>query len=329
MRTSRNHLSRLGAFVLAAIVILIASLFLIGRNQHLIGSHLALRARFGNVAGLRVGNNVRYSGIEIGTVNSLRIIDDTTVEVSLSVKGDMSDVIRRNAVASLGADGLMGNKVVNIAPGHGTAELVQDGDLLASRGSVEIEDVLRTLSGSSQNIRYITEGLRTTVDRINRSEGLWKLLQDTVLGQNLRRASNDLASTTGNARALTADVRSIVEEVRSGRGPLGTLLKDSSLSKDIQGTIRRMESVAVHAEQLASELESLSRRVGDDYNRQGGMLQSALRDTALAGHVSRSLQNVEAGTRNFNEDMEALRHNFLFRGYFRRKASQRTDSQRR
>jgi len=329
MRTSRNHLSRLGAFVLAAVVILIASLFLIGRYQHLIGSHLSLRARFDNVAGLRVGNNVRYSGIEIGTVRSLRIIDDTTVEVSLSVKGDMADVIRRNAVASLGADGLMGNKVVNIVPGDGAAERVQDGDLLASRGSVEIEDVLRTLSGSSENILDITDGLRTTVDRINRSEGLWKILQDTVLGENLRRASRDLASTTGNARALTADVRGIVDEVRSGKGPLGTLLKDTTLSKDMQGTIRRMESVAANAERLASELESLSRKVGDDYAGQGGVLQSALRDTALTGLVTRSLRNVEAGTRNFNEDMEALRHNFLFRRYFRRKAAQPSDSLRR
>lgn len=320
MRTSRNHLSRLGAFVLAAVVILIASLFLIGRNQHLIGSHLALSARFDNVAGLRVGNNVRYSGIEIGTVRSLRILDDTTVEVSLSVKGDMADVIRRNAVASLGADGLMGNKVVNIVPGGGSADLVQNGDLLASRGSVEIEDVLRTLSGSSENIREITDGLRITVDRINRSEGLWKLLQDTVLGENLRRASRDLASTTGNARALTADVRTIVEDVRSGRGPLGTLLKDTRVTEDIRGTVRRMETVASHAERLASELESLSQKVEADYAGQSGVLQSALRDTALAGHVSRSLRNVEAGTRNFNENMEALRHNFLLRGYFRRKA---------
>ena len=329
MRTSRNHLSRLGAFVLAAVAILIASLFLIGRYQHLIGSHLALRARFGNVAGLRVGNNVRYSGIEIGTVHSLRIIDDTTVEVSLSVKGDMADVIRRNAVASLGADGLMGNKVVNIVPGNGAAERVQEGDLLASRGSVEIEDVLRTLSGSSENILDITEGLRSTVDRINRSEGLWKILQDTVLGENLRRASRDLATTTGNARALTADVRGIVEDVRSGKGPVGTLLKDSSLSEDIRNTIRRMESVAAKAERLASELESLSRKVGDDYAGQGGVLQSALRDTSLTGHVTRSLRNIEAGTRNFNEDMEALRHNFLFRRYFRRKAAQPSDSPRR
>ncbi|NDC76872.1 MAG: MCE family protein [Chitinophagia bacterium] len=326
MRTSRNHLSRLGAFVLAAVVILIASLFLIGRYQHLIGSHLALRARFSNVAGLRVGNNVRYSGIEIGTVRSLRIINDTTVEVSLSVKGDMANVIRRNAMASLGADGLMGNKVVNIVPGNGAAELVQDGDLLASRGSVEIEDVLRTLSGSSENILDITDGLRSTVDRINRSEGLWKLLQDTILGENLRRASRDLATTTGNARELTADVRGIFEDVRSGKGPVGTLLKDSILSYNIRGTIRRMESVAAHAERLASELESLSRKVGDDYSRQRGVLQSALRDTALAGHVSRSLRNVEDGTRNFNEDMEALKHNFLLRGYFRRKASRRVDS---
>ena len=121
MRQTGNQTARLGAFVLAALAILIASLFLIGRNQHLIGSHLSLKARFGNVAGLRVGNNVRYSGIEIGTVRSLHIVNDTTVEVSLSVKGEMAEVIRRNAIASLGADGLMGNKVVNIVPGAGAA----------------------------------------------------------------------------------------------------------------------------------------------------------------------------------------------------------------
>jgi phospholipid/cholesterol/gamma-HCH transport system substrate-binding protein len=320
MRTSRNHLSRLGAFVLAAVVILIASLFLIGRNQHLIGSHLGLRARFDNVAGLRVGNNVRYSGIEIGTVRSLRIINDTTVEVYLSVKGDMSDVIRRNAVASLGADGLMGNKVVNIVPGAGSAELVQDGDLLASRGSVEIEDVLRTLSGSSDNILEITDGLRTTVDRINRSEGVWKLLQDPGLAEDMRRASRDLAAATGNARELTARTRDIVEDVRSGKGPLGTLLTDTTLSGDIRITIRRMETIAAHAESLAAELEGLSRKVDSDYTRQDGVLQSALRDTALTGHITRSLRNVEAGTRNFNDNMEALKHNFLLRRYFRRKA---------
>jgi len=158
MRQSGHQTTRLGAFVLTALAILMGALFLIGRYQHLLGSQLALRARFGNVAGLRTGNNVRYAGIEIGTVRNLTIINDTTVEVSLSVKGGMADVIRRNAIASLGADGLMGNKVVNIVPGIGTADLVQNGDLLASRGSIEIEDVLRTLSGSSENILTITDG---------------------------------------------------------------------------------------------------------------------------------------------------------------------------
>jgi len=132
--------------------------------------------------------------------------------------------------------------------------------------------------------------------------------------------------STDNARELTASVRGIVEDVRAGKGPVGTLLRDSSLSKDIGSTVRRVESAAAHAERLASEWDSLSRLLKGDYTGQRGVLQSALRDSALAGHVSRSLRNVEAGTRNFNENMEALKHNFLLRGYFRRKVSQRADS---
>lgn len=319
-------MARLGAFVLSALAILVAALFLIGRNQHLIGSHLNLRARFGNVAGLRVGNNVRYSGIEVGTVRSLHIVDDTTVEASLSVKGDMAGIIRRNAVASLGADGLMGNKVVNIIPGSEPADPVQEGDLLASRGSVEIEDVLRTLSGSAGNIREITDGLRTTVDRINRSEGLWNLLQDPALGDDLRRTTRDLAVASENVRDLTAGARGIVDDLRAGKGPLGTVLRDTAIAGDLRTAADRMAAAASQAAALAARLEGLSREVGTDYARGGGMLPAALRDTALAGHLARSLHHVEDGTRNFNENMEALRHNFLLRGYFRRKAARRADS---
>lgn len=324
MKPPDNGTSRLGAFVLTALVILVASLFLIGRNQHLIGAHLTLRARFNNVAGLRVGNNVRYSGIEVGTVRTLRILNDTTVEVDLSVKGEMSEVIRRNAVASLGADGLMGNKVVNIVPGNGAAVLVQDGDLLPSRGSVEIEDVLRTLSSSSSNIQVITEGLRTTVDRINDSKGLWDILQNPALGNDIRKATSDLAAATGHARQLTAGIRNLVEDVRQGKGTVGTLLRDTALSGDLHQTVQHILSVASHAEALATGLETLSQQIQNDYSLQKGVLPSALKDTSLTGHISRSLRNIESGTLRFNDNMEALQHNFLFRGYFKKKSTNNT-----
>jgi phospholipid/cholesterol/gamma-HCH transport system substrate-binding protein len=138
MAKTTNNLVKLGIFVISGILILIMALFLIGRNQNLIGSHYSLKTHFTNVGGLRTGNNVRYAGIEVGTVKTIDIINDTTVEVTMLIGRKMKTVIRKNALASLGADGLMGNKVVNIVPITGDADLAVDGDLLVSRRSVEL-----------------------------------------------------------------------------------------------------------------------------------------------------------------------------------------------
>src|SRR5688572_26988815 len=114
---------KLGLFVLAGLAFLILLLYMIGRNKNLFGSTFSIKTRFANVQGLVSGNNVRYAGIEIGTVKKIYIINDTLVEVLMVVDDDMRSIIRVNAMASIGSDGLMGNKVINISAGHGEAPL--------------------------------------------------------------------------------------------------------------------------------------------------------------------------------------------------------------
>jgi phospholipid/cholesterol/gamma-HCH transport system substrate-binding protein len=326
MDRKKGNIVRLGIFVMAALGVLIVSLFLIGKNQHLIGSHFTLRAHFKNVAGLRVGNNVRYAGIEVGTVKKMEIVDDTTLEVTMLLNKEMRTVIRKNALASLGADGLMGNKVVNIVPQSGESPYVQSGDLLASRHSVEIDDVLRTLSGTSENIRDISEGLKVTVNRINESEGVWKLLDDESLATNIRKATENLERATRNADVMTRDVREVVADVKAGKGPVGTMLRDTLMEQELRSTVKELESVAGHAQQLAMDLDAMARNIDRDINQGKGTVNLVLKDTALTGNISRTLGNVEKGTYNFNENMEALKQNFLFRGYFRKKEREKSRS---
>lgn len=328
MANRKDNLARLGIFVMAALGVLIVALFLIGKNQHLIGSHFTLRAHFKNVAGLRVGNNVRYAGIEVGTVKKMEIVDDTTLEVTMLVNKEMRSVIRKNALASLGADGLMGNKVVNIVPQVGESGYVQSGDLLVSRHSVEIDDILRTLSGTSENIRDITEGLKSTVTRINESEGLWKLLSDESLASDIKRAAQNLERATANADVMTRDVREVVADVKAGRGPVGTMLRDTSMERELRSTVKDLESVAGHAERLALDLDAMTRGIDRDINEGKGPVNLVLKDTSVSGNISRTLDNVEKGTSRFNENMEALKQNFLFRGYFRKKEREKARSAR-
>ena len=327
MPRQQQHLAKLGFFVIAAGSILILALFLIGKNQHLLGSHFMLRAHFKNVAGLRTGNNVRFSGIEIGTVKDMRILNDSTLEVTMLVKEDMKQVIRRNALASLGADGLMGNKVVNILPQSGDAVYVQDGDLLNTRAAVEIDDVLRTLASTGDNIHAITESLKATTARINESRGLWKLIEDEQLAHNINAASGHLNRAAAEAEGMTKDVRSMLADVKSGKGPAGVILRDTVMGDELRQSISRLAAVSRSAENLAADLDTVTKRLGNDLQDGKGPLNLVLRDTSVSGRISRSLLQVESGTGYFNQSMEALRHHFLFRSYFRRKEKARNARQ--
>ena len=318
MPTNKKHLVQLGAFIVAGLLLLVLALFLIGKNQHLIGSHYQLRARFDNLAGLREGNNVRYAGIEIGTVESMVIINDTTLEVTLLINKEMKQVIRKNAIASLASDGLMGNKVVNITPQRGAADYALDGDLLASRKTADIDDLLQGLSGISDDVLLLTGDLRTTVARINQGSGLWKLLGDTNMARHLQRTVRNLEQTSVNAQVMTTDIRSMVADIKAGKGNVGMILQDSTMALTMRQTLRNLESVSVNANTLARDLDSMTNAIHKDIRQGSGPVTLLLEDTATAGNISRTLQHIEKGTASFEENMEALKHNWLFRGYFKK-----------
>lgn len=310
---------RLGIFVSAGVLLLIIALFLVGRNQHLFGSHYQLRTHFTNVGGLRSGNNVRYAGIEVGTVKMIQIINDTSVEVTMLIRKEMKNVIRKNAIASLGSDGLMGNKVVNIVPAVEQGDLAVEGDLLVSVPPVEYDDIIRSLSGTGEDIQRITRTLHRTLSRIDASNGLWKTLSDTGLAIDLRSTARKLMHAADYAEGMMGDVRSLTSAVRSGKGTLGLLLKDTGMANSMVRTMQHLEMVAGDAHTLAENIDALAHDVRDEVREGNGSLGTILHDTTMAGNLRRSLEHVEKGTETFRENMQALQGNFLFRGYFRKK----------
>ena len=105
---------KLGVFVLSGLLFLILLLYMIGKNKNLFGSNYTIKARFENIQGLKPGNNVRFAGIDVGTVDKINIINDTVIEVEMLINNKIKNIIKKNALVSIGTDGLVGNKVVNI-----------------------------------------------------------------------------------------------------------------------------------------------------------------------------------------------------------------------
>lgn len=310
---------KLGIFVTAGMFFLIVMLYMIGRDQNLFNANITLRARFSNAAGLLPGNNIRYAGIQVGTVKKVKLMNDTIVEVVMLVDKKYKSHIHKNAIVSIGTEGLIGNKIVNILAGKGPSAEVDDGDLLASRKIVSTDDMLETLSISNRNIAYISENLKVTVEKINNSDALWNILSDPSLPGDIRSSAQNIRQATEKANSFVGDLNSIVSDVKEGKGSLGQVLTDTSFAVELSAALEKIREVGVQADLLAGDLRSLTQSVNKDINTGKGPVNMLLKDTSTASRISASLQHIEKGTAAFNDNMEALKHNILFRGYFRKK----------
>lgn len=309
---------KLGVFVLAGLLFLIMLLYMIGKNRNLFGSNFVLKARFENVQGLKSGNNVRYAGIEVGTVKKIIIINDTTIEVVMIIEDKMKSVIRKNAIVSIATDGLVGNKVVNIIANKEPADVAADGDMLLSKKPVDTDDLLRTFSRTNKDLAVIASGLKSTITKINNSEALWKILNDDGLPKNLRQSAINIKEATAKANDFIGDLHGIVTDVRNGKGFLGTILNDTTLAYNLNEAIVKIQEVGAEADTLATQISIAVNNVDNEINRGKGTVHALLKDTAMTAKLNESLANIQKGTDGFNQVMEAVKHSFLFRGYFRK-----------
>jgi phospholipid/cholesterol/gamma-HCH transport system substrate-binding protein len=320
---------KLGIFVLGGLSFLVLLLYMIGKNRNLFGNTYVLKARFENVQGLVTGNNVRFSGIEAGTVKKIKILNDTVIEVTMAIDNKMLTIIRKNAIVSVGTEGLVGNKVVNIISARQPAPLAEDGDILISKKAVSTDEILQTLYKTNNDVAIIAANLKTTVQRINNSSALWDLLNDKSIPQHLKIAVSNIRLATGKAANITDNLYAIINDVKNGKGSVGALLKDTSFAKNLNEAVFKIKSVGDKADSLASEINKMASGIRQDVNTGRGAIHALLKDSAIVIKLNESLDNIQKGTDGFNQNMEALKHNFLLRGYFKKQEKQKQKERKR
>lgn len=249
MDKETSHRIRLGIFIISGLILLIVGLYLIGSNRNIFGRNITLYTTFYNISGLQVGNNVRFSGIDVGTVKKLEIVNDTTVKVTMQMDENLTRFIRINSVASIGTDGLMGNKLINIDPGTQDAQQIADGTTIPSSKGVDTEQMLRTLNQTNQNVSMISEDLRILTGNINKSRGtLYTVLMDTTLAYSLKHTLTNIEVISSNLGNFTSELSAVVKGVQDGQGTLGGLLNDSSsISKSFKNSMVRIFGMVILA----------------------------------------------------------------------------------
>lgn len=235
MKATIAQKTKIGLFALLGIVIFMTGVFLIGSKRNMFGNTFDIYGTFKNVGGLQIGNNVRFAGINIGTVEGINIMNDTTVKVTMRLKQNVLQYLKTDAIASIGSDGLMGDKLINISPGTTSGRKLREGGEINTMAPVEFDKIIARIS-----------------------------------------------NVADNAEAITASLADIAGQISSGKGSIGRLIYSDSLEKSLEGTVKSAHE---------------------------------------------TVNKAKEGVEGFKENMNALKGNFLLKGYYKKKA-RREEKQR-
>ncbi|MCH4553877.1 MULTISPECIES: MlaD family protein [Aestuariibaculum] len=315
MKQTNNQKLNLGLFVVIGLILFVVAVYLIGNRQNMFVKTFSISANFTNVNGLMQGNNVRYSGINIGTVKTIFMINDSTINVNMVIDEKMVQHIKKDAIATISTDGLVGNMIVNIIPGKGDAEMISSGDVIKTYTKIGTSEMLNTLNVTNENAALLTAKLLNVADAMSDDKGtLGMLINDTLVASNLKQTVNQLRIMSIEANKAMRELNTIINSVNFDESVAGKLLNDSIEAQKVSAVLTNLET---STEEIKTVINNLNETISD-YRNGNGAVNYLFNDEEFVKNLEQSIKNINEGTDNFNQNMEALKHNFLTRGYFRK-----------
>lgn len=288
---------KLGFFIIAGLVFFVVTIFYVGSKSNLFTPTIRIFTTFSSVSGLLEGNSVRFAGIDVGTVQNIEITASNKVVVTMIIQSEVKKFIKKDSEVSIGSEGLVGNKIVAISPGTPESPSVKDGDEIKSIQPVELSDIFESLNESTINAQKISADLADIVAKVNNGEGtLGQLVNNDQLYRTLDSTITGFAIATGQVNIVIKKVASSID----------------TISGDISALTSKIRNITGDIAEISRKMNSSESIVG-----------TLLTDTAFARNLKEVIINanmttkhLERGSFSLSQNMEALKHNFLFKGYF-------------
>ena len=314
MEKTASQKINLGLFVIIGLLIFVLAVYFIGNKQNMFGKTNHLETVFNNVNGLQLGNSVRYSGISVGTVRGIEMMNDTTIRVDMIIDKSIFSYIKKDAIATIGSDGLVGNMIINIIPGKGNQPSVESGDEIRSFNRIRTEDMLSTLNITNKNAATLTANLLKITDKVIEGKGtMGSLLNDTLISRDLAETMRYLKLTTKSASESIIKLDQLIVSLDKKNNVLG-VIKDTAVANNLKNTIANLEKSTTEINKVVSNLNATILDIKDGK----GTINYLANDPELVQKIDSTMTNINQASIKLNENMEAMRHNFLFSGYFKK-----------
>lgn len=315
MEKSVSQKIKLGLFVILGTILLVTALYFIGNRQNLFGSNIKLHAEFANVNGLQLGNNIRYSGINAGTVIGIEMIGDSKIIVKMLLEEKLGSRIKKNAVATIGSDGLVGSMIINIIPREGTFPAVVSGDTIASYSKIGADDLLTTLNVTNENAALLTSDLLNITTKVLEGKGtIGMLINDSIMAQDLKQSVFQLKRASTGASGAIAELNAIIKSVNLDESVAGLLLNDTVSASKMRAIVDNLERSSINIGSMTGNLDTYVKELKEGE----GAFNYITKDEKFVKDLDSTMTNIKEATYRLNENMEALKSNFFFRGYFKR-----------
>lgn len=284
---------RLGLFIAGGTMLFFLAIFLIGKEKNLFNPVFKLTSAFKNISGLQVGNNIRFSGIIVGTVDNIRIINDSTVLVDMSIKKNVNQFIKSDCMVTIGSEGLIGDKLLIITQGSVDAPLAKNGQQLASKEPVELDAIIGNLQVTAVIAQSISKQIEKLMSNINSRNGTFgRLIQDSSVAYNLDQT---LISLKNSSKWLDENINLVTKNL-----------------------LASLQVSAANTETGSKQLAEIMLKI----NNGNGTLGRLINDTTIIQNLEQIMVNIKKGSESLDEDMNALKENILLRGYFKKKESE-------
>ncbi len=312
-----------GIFILLGLAILVVTIFTLGGQKKTFVKSFTIHAIFNDVGGLIKGGNIWFSGVKVGTVKSISFYGNSQVEVTMNIENDVQSHIHKDAKARIGSDGLIGNKIVIIYGGDSTLPQIEKNDFLHVEKAMSTDDMLATLQANNNNLLEITQNFKSISKKIDNGKGiLSSLLNDPAMSVTLKNTIDNLQATVTNFKTVSVSSKTVLNDFQNFSGKLNKpgnsvnrLVTDTILYETIKESLSQLEKAAATVTKFTENLKMASERLNQKDNIAGVLLN----DSTAASSIKITLKNLETSSQKLDADLEAVQHNFLLKGFFKKK----------
>ncbi|WP_276088154.1 MlaD family protein [Pedobacter sp. JY14-1] len=306
-----------GIFIFLGLAIFVVGVFTLGSQKKAFVNSFTVDVIFDDIQGLKSGNNVWFSGVKIGTIKKIQFYGTSQVQVFLNIEEQAHKYIHKDAAASISSDGLIGNKIIVITGGTPKFPFVEDGDRLRVNSTLSTDDIMKTFQVNNKNLVEVTSDFKILAKSLVEGKGTaGTLLTDQQVAEDFKKIVANLKNTTASANKMAAELNTFSKTLNTKGGFADKVLTDTVVFARLQSSVDELQKTAGSAAALTENLNKASAKLNQSDNAIGVLLN----DQKTAEQVKAIMLNMETSSKKLDENLEALQHNFLLRGFFRKKA---------